>query len=144
MLNRNDAARELYEMFCETESLPIATRRTVRIQTIGALQNRFNRYLHRVTETEALSLSQGSMPMSLERHRCSRADIIAVWADAYEKTFPGLNCAWLIEIQDLFEWARSDGEESGEIDADFRFRLVPLSRHRRWTRTISDNSGVNV
>jgi hypothetical protein len=144
MLDRSDAARELFDIYRETESLPIATRRTARIQRIGALHSRANAYLCIITESEALLLAHGSMPASLERHRFSRAEFVAVWMYAYERMFAGQNCGWLAEIQNLFEWARSDGEETGEIDADFRFRLVPLSGGRRWTRTISDDSGVHI
>jgi len=132
MLDREEAARELLVIHRETEELPAIQRLATRIERISELQCRANAALRSMTASEALSLAQASIPGSLELHRCSRAEYILVWSDAYKRLFGESTTEWLLEIQNLFEWARSHCEEAGEIDFRYVYSPFGLVRRGKW------------
>lgn len=118
-MDRSDAARELKAIFLETKDLPEPDQLITRIEKIGALQHRDIYRLDLINRREAIELAQGSMPRELEMHRISRAEQIYLWTRAYQKLYPGASTDWLEEIFSLFEWARSDCEEGGELGCEW-------------------------
>ncbi len=130
MLDRNEAARELLAIHQETEDLPALQRLASRIERISELHSRASPNLKPITASEALMLAQGSMPIEHELHRISRVEYTLVWSNAYSEMF-GKNSDWLLEIQNLFEWARTRCEEAGEIDFDYVF-TPRLGRKGAW------------
>jgi len=133
-MDRSDAARELMAIYLETKDLPESDQLITRIEKIGALQHRDIYRLDLITRREAIELAHGSMPRELELHRISRAEQLYLWTRAHQKLYPESSTDWLEDIFSLFEWARSNCEEGGELGCDWVLDSGMNCRTIEWVR----------
>ena len=144
MLDIRHDVIHLHTLFHATKALSSTARLATRIKRISELQHLKIPRLRVIAADEAIALAQGNMPYSLELHRTSRAELVALWGYAYAKRFGKSDTEWLFEIEALFEWARSHCEEAGEIGFEFKFVPFFSTRRAKWLRAAPGGSQLTV